>query len=99
MTQFTTSTTDILLVCDKSHQSAPTTPIEFDGVTVECINNNIGGKYEYLWNYVAFPAPLVFSRKTFIVSSIEERERCGELFEDKGYKVWRVNMLSNGFSI
>jgi hypothetical protein len=98
MIQFTTSTTDILLVCD-STQSTTTTPIEFDGVTVECVNDNRTGQHEYLWNYVTFPAPLVFSRKTFIVSSIEERERCSELFKAKGYKVWRVNTLGNGFSI
>ena len=100
MNQFTTSTTDILLVYDESHQSTLTTPIEFDGVTVECINNNIGtGKYEYLWNYTKFPCALPWMRKTFIFSNIEERERCSKLFEAKGYTVFNPIILSNGFGI
>lgn len=99
MIQFTTSTTDILLVYD-STQPTTTTPIEFDGVIVECINKNTGmGKYEYLWNYTKFPCALSWMRKTFIFSNREERERCSKLFEAKGYTVFNVNMLGNGFSI
>ena len=94
------NTTDILLVYDATQQSTTTTPIEFDGVTVECINENTGMRqYEYLCNYTKFPCARPWMRKTFIFSNIEERKRCSELFEAKGYTVFNPIILSNGFGI
>jgi len=94
------NTTDILLIYDATQQSTPITPIEFDGVTVGCINENTGmRKYEYLWNYTKFPCALPWMRETFIFSNREERERCSKLFKAKGYTVFTPNMLDNGFSM
>jgi hypothetical protein len=81
---------DLLFVYDKEVANKEITPIVFDEVTIECVNNNATARHEYLWNYVTYPAPLTPFRETFLVSSIEERERCKQVFEAKGYKVWRV---------
>lgn len=85
-----TSISDLLFVYDEAEVKKGITPIVFDEVTIECVNNNATARHEYLWNYVTFPAPLTPFRETFLVSSIEERERCKQVFEAKGYKVWRV---------